>query len=567
MKTYAPIFAVFCAIQLSATCPWASASDLQEATILRIIDGDTVVASINGATNHLRLTNIDAPELTQPHGPASRDYLAALLGRAAHRAARSDHPKVGRGVPPSRDQGRRMLAEGNCTAPDFRQSCPTSCARLAGDSSPYQPSASLTITIRSRGRDRYGRLLATLFAADSSINLTMVRTGQAWRYRYARKTGPIAEAEALARAEGRGVWATDGAVAPWEFRRGRGALSAETKRRDISYLRLSLSQTGGRHPQKGRGNQTKFSALCLGASISLSLFPFTTGAQLMNPSQKRSKSKSKSTSTGNSPSYSYSCSYSCSAPYKPNSEGTHDMNCCTVSIATLTLTLLLISYLTAARWLQHRSAWLTPHAEVDAVYILAGVPLLEERMAAAVDWMRQYDCRPATILIPEDPTAGTLPSHQGIHLPVSQWQHERLQELFSSRPPPKQQFWGTVHTHRQTGWQDIVVVPGQYHSTDGEMQALSTFLDGHPAYRRVALVTSRSHIRRAITRATTHIEAPHIIGVIPACPTISDYSTRRVAMEYLQLLRDRLGLTHAPMLYRAWWTHRGHQSPTQRSGR
>ena len=136
------------------------------ATILRIIDGDTLIATLNNTPTRVRLANIDAPELTQPGGPASRDYLVSLI-------------------------------------------------------------TSRTITIHSHGRDRYGRTLATLFAGDCNINLAMVRAGYAWRYRYARKSGPIADAEALARAEGRGLWATDGAVAPWVFRKGEGRLPAD----------------------------------------------------------------------------------------------------------------------------------------------------------------------------------------------------------------------------------------------------------------------------------------------------------------------------------------------------
>ena len=197
MKTCVSSLAVLCAIELMSPYPSALATAKNDTrairhptTILRIIDGDTLIANLNNTPTRtcspacaswrrVRLANIDAPELTQPHGPSSRAHLVSLI-------------------------------------------------------------TNRTITIHSHGRDRYGRTLATLFAGDININLAMVRAGYAWRYRYARKTGPIAEAEAQARAEGRGIWATDGAVAPWEFRKRGGALSAETKRREFSSLRAFL---------------------------------------------------------------------------------------------------------------------------------------------------------------------------------------------------------------------------------------------------------------------------------------------------------------------------------------
>ena len=199
----------------------------QRTTILRIIDGDTLIANLNNTPNRtcppacaslqrVRLANIDAPELAQPHGPASRDFLASLTTNRA-------------------------------------------------------------ITIHSRGRDRYNRTLAALFSGDTNINLAMVRAGHAWRYRYARKTGPIAEAESLARAEGRGLWATDVAVAPWEFRRrGKmkrladqmGAYSAATKCRGYSLPTANQHGVAEVWCRGLRVSPTTYSALCRGTTSS-----------------------------------------------------------------------------------------------------------------------------------------------------------------------------------------------------------------------------------------------------------------------------------------------------------
>lgn len=224
------------------------------------------------------------------------------------------------------------------------------------------------------------------------------------------------------------------------------------------------------------------------------------------------------------------------------------MNASILFIAILTLTLLLIAYLAAGRWLQHRSAWLTHHAEVDAVYVLAGAATRCERMDALLDWIRKYDCRPAIVLIPEDRAAGSCPNEKGELIPIADWQVERLGKAYSDQDHHRNQTCIAGHK--------VTIVPGHYHGTDGEMQALATYLESRPNLRRVALITSRSHIRRALKRARTHIDDPRIIGVLPTREAITDYVPRRVFTEYLQLLRDQFGLTHAPFLHRGWWMQR-----------
>ena len=56
------------------------------AQVLRVVDGDTVHADVDlGFDVHermkLRLTGINAPELSTPEGPPARDHLTQLLGQ------------------------------------------------------------------------------------------------------------------------------------------------------------------------------------------------------------------------------------------------------------------------------------------------------------------------------------------------------------------------------------------------------------------------------------------------------------------------------------------------------
>src|SRR4051794_30869448 len=100
---------------------FASGQTIAKATISRVIDGDTVVASIGGKTEHVRLNCIDAPETSQPYGANS---TAALR----------------------------------------------------------QQTEDKTITFYLHGRDKYGRLLGELYSGSQSINLWMVESGNAWVY-------------------------------------------------------------------------------------------------------------------------------------------------------------------------------------------------------------------------------------------------------------------------------------------------------------------------------------------------------------------------------------------------
>ncbi|MBT3297286.1 MAG: hypothetical protein HN383_18615, partial [Verrucomicrobia bacterium] len=121
----------------------------------------------------VRLADIDAPEMGQPYGPEAKAALVDMIG------------------------------------------------------------GKLVVVTYGR-RDRYGRILGTIFSGECNtyppncgaerssgwVNLAMVQAGHAWSYRHARKTGAVAEAERAARREGIGLWAADGVVAPWVWRKG-----------------------------------------------------------------------------------------------------------------------------------------------------------------------------------------------------------------------------------------------------------------------------------------------------------------------------------------------------------
>lgn len=128
--------------------------------VVRVADGDTVSLLDGANTQHqIRLYGVDAPENGQPYGDRAR---AALAGMVA---------------------GKRLGV----------------------------------VVVES---DDYGRLVGTLYADGSNINLTLVQLGHAWWYQYFAPHERLLEAaEREARSGRRGLWAEDNPVPPWDWRR------------------------------------------------------------------------------------------------------------------------------------------------------------------------------------------------------------------------------------------------------------------------------------------------------------------------------------------------------------
>lgn len=147
----------FFALWLGLCAGPAMAWECDAARVLRVHDGDTVTVRCGtGKPVKLRLASVDAPELHQPGGTASRDALSALLSQG-------------------------------------------------------------TVTVRSRAVDRYQRLVAELRVDGEEVGLLLVEQGQAWCGM--RPSAACREAQAAARAAGRGLWAEPSPQAPWQWRR------------------------------------------------------------------------------------------------------------------------------------------------------------------------------------------------------------------------------------------------------------------------------------------------------------------------------------------------------------
>lgn len=145
------------ALLLASAPLLARGGDCSRANVLWVHDGDTLGVSCgSGKPVKIRVADIDAPELQQAYGVASRDDLA------------------------SRVQGRH-------------------------------------IELHARARDRYGRTVATIELDGRDVGLQLVVDGLAWCGM--RPSSSCRTALQKAQHQRLGLWADADPQPPWQWRR------------------------------------------------------------------------------------------------------------------------------------------------------------------------------------------------------------------------------------------------------------------------------------------------------------------------------------------------------------
>ena len=139
---------------------------LLEGAVTSVHDGDTITLSSGGATYHIRLDSIDAPELAQAYGSASQSTLAgAVLGKQ--------------------------------------------------------------VRVAYSKTDQYDRIVGAVFTNSCQyVNLNQVSAGMAWFYKayQCEISAPVrlkfSQAQGSAAVADLGLWAQVDPEAPWFFRNG-----------------------------------------------------------------------------------------------------------------------------------------------------------------------------------------------------------------------------------------------------------------------------------------------------------------------------------------------------------
>ena len=125
---------------------------------IRVVDGDTIRAEAKGKEIKIRLVEIDAPEMNQPFGAQSKNFLNRLLYKK-------------------------------------------------------------DITLISQGEDRYGRTLGEIYANGESANILMIKSGFAWVYDRYVKDSSLYRYQDQAKVKNLGLWQAKNPIAPWVWRK------------------------------------------------------------------------------------------------------------------------------------------------------------------------------------------------------------------------------------------------------------------------------------------------------------------------------------------------------------
>lgn len=131
--------------------------------IIKIIDGDTITVLSNKILYRIRLAEIDAPEKKQFFGMQSKKILGDKI---------------------------------------FHKD----------------------VKIVWSKRDLYGRIMGHVYLDDRWINKEMIEDGWAWHYKQYSKNKELALVESNAKANGKGLWADQNPIPPWEFRKNKKRL-------------------------------------------------------------------------------------------------------------------------------------------------------------------------------------------------------------------------------------------------------------------------------------------------------------------------------------------------------
>lgn len=137
-----------------------------ETHLLRVLDGDTVIIQEDSRNYHLRLLDIDAPELKQAYGKKAKRALIQLC-------------------------------------------------------QPKQSSATINVTIKVtlQGVDKYGRDLGHLFCNGEDVSMALVAQGMAWfNHPYSHRID-LQDLENHARENELGLWRQRNPSPPWQWRK------------------------------------------------------------------------------------------------------------------------------------------------------------------------------------------------------------------------------------------------------------------------------------------------------------------------------------------------------------
>ena len=138
-----------------------SFADQYLATVIKVVDGDTIWVKSENKRIKIRLSYIDAPELKQIYGIRSKDFLTNLI-------------------------------------------------------------LDKNVHINTNKRDRYNRHLGEVYIHNKKqsvfVNAKMIKSGNAWVYKIYRNNQYLSNLENYAKNNKNGLWNEEEILEPWKYR-------------------------------------------------------------------------------------------------------------------------------------------------------------------------------------------------------------------------------------------------------------------------------------------------------------------------------------------------------------
>jgi len=80
------------------------------------------------------------------------------------------------------------------------------------------------VVVEYKDKDKYQRVLGTIYYQNKDINLQQVKDGYAWVYKKYSKKLSYHKAEDEARDKNKGLWSDKNPIEPWEFRKNKNKI-------------------------------------------------------------------------------------------------------------------------------------------------------------------------------------------------------------------------------------------------------------------------------------------------------------------------------------------------------
>ena len=77
------------------------------------------------------------------------------------------------------------------------------------------------VVVEYKNKDKYKRVLGTIYYQNRDINLQQVKDGYAWVYKKYSKNPNYFKTEKEAKSKKLGLWSDKNPIEPWEFRNNK----------------------------------------------------------------------------------------------------------------------------------------------------------------------------------------------------------------------------------------------------------------------------------------------------------------------------------------------------------